>query len=61
MFASQKLLKNQLAGLDIDGDAAQAFANEDIVDLLEKHKTVAIVIDENDVAKEKDLVQELVA
>ena len=61
MFASQKLLKNQLAGLDIDGDAAQAFANADIVDLLEKHKTVAIVIDENDVAKEKDLVQELVA
>ena len=54
MIPAVEHLKNMLAGMDFDGDAAQLFFDRDIVDILWHGKTKAVIIDENDVTKPEE-------
>lgn len=60
MIPAVEHLKNMLAGMDFDGDACQLFFDKDIVDVLFKGQTKAVIIDEDseeEVKKAKEEAQ----
>lgn len=59
MIPAIERLKNMLAGMDFDGDACQLFFDKDIVDILWKGETKAVVIDEEDVTVEETTAEKL--